>query len=160
VLTALAKDEAFPHDLWSPLFEGLFQLGLWQAALDVSRRAAELSPEDDLAYFSMAHAALRAKQPVTRAIHLLERAVGLNPREPRYRVTLAVQLLGVGRRQAAYECLTALDDEAIESLTCRCCLEKFLRLVIERGDAQRASLVAARLAGLSRESKSKGSAEK
>jgi tetratricopeptide (TPR) repeat protein len=148
ILQSLSRDEALPHDLWSPLFDALCRVGLWHAALAVSRRAAQRRPDDDLAYFSMAHASLRGKQPVSRAIHLLERAIDLNPREARYRVTLAVQLLGVGRRQAAYDCLAALEPAAVESLTCRCCLERFLRLVIERGDAQRAALLAGRLAQL------------
>lgn len=146
VLARLAADDELPYDLWLPVFDGLFHLGMWQAALAVGRRAASERPEDDLAYFSMAHAMLRGRQPTEQAIHLIERAIALNPVESRYRVTLAVQLLRLGRRREAHECVAALSVEAIDAITCRCCLEKFLRLTIDRGDAALASQLAGRLA--------------
>lgn len=146
VLANLAADDSLPYELWLPVFDGLFHLGMWQAALAVSRRAAREHPDDDLVYFSMAHAMLRGRQPVEQAIHLIERAIALNPVEARYRVTLAVKLLRIGRRREAHECVTALGAKAIGAMNCRCCLEKFLRLTIEQGDAELASLLAGRLA--------------
>ncbi len=146
VLARLAADDELPYDLWLSVFDGLFHLGMWQSALAVGRRAANERPDDDLAYFSMAHAMLRGGQPVEQATHLIERAIALNPLESRYRVTLAVQLLRLGRRREAHECVAALSSEAVAAITCRCCLEKFLRLTIDRGDSALAAQLAGRLA--------------
>jgi len=155
VFARLAGDEKLPADIWRPVFEGLMQLGVWQLALAVSRRAARARPEDDIAYYSMALAMLRGKQPVEQAVHLIEKSLALNPSDSRYQVTLAVQLIRLGRHAEAHERIANFSAETLASTSCRCGLEKFLRLAIHGGDAALAARLAERLSQIASTSPSK-----
>ena len=148
ILSDLAMDGSFPAELWEPLYSGMASIGRWQAALAVCRRAGRLRPEDDAICFAASTALVKLGRPPQLALAMLRRAIGLNPSEPRYRVSLAMLLARLGDFEAGYRTFVELSRDEVESIDCRCCLQKALQLCIERGDADRSSWLAARLATL------------
>lgn len=135
-------------ETWQAVHDGLAGLGRWCAALAVCRRAAKQRPDDDAVYFAMAHTLARLGRPPELSINVLRKAICLNPTEPRYRASLAIQLLRLDRRDEAYAGIAALPTEMLEAMTCRCCVQKILQLCIARGDAARAATLAGQLARL------------
>jgi tetratricopeptide (TPR) repeat protein len=148
VYQQLAYDDNRPHEFWPAIFAGLFRLKRWAACLALCRRAAQERPEDDRAYCAMAQALGRLGRQAEIIIAVLEKAIDLNPAEPRYRVLMAMQLLRVARQGAAYQCIATLAPESYADIDCGCCAWKLLRLCVIHGDAQRAALLGARLAQL------------
>lgn len=143
----LANGDLSP-DTWLAVHDGLSSVGRWYAALSLCRRMAQQRPDDDAVYFAMAHTLARLGRPPELSINVLRKAIGLNPAEPRYRASLAIQLLRIDRDEEAYACIAEMPLAAVESLSCRCCLQKILQLCIDSGDAARAAIVAGRLAKL------------
>lgn len=148
VYLQLADDENRPHEFWPAIFAGLFRLKRWAPCLALCRRAAQEHPEDDRAYCAMAQALGRLGRPAETIIAVLEKALDLNPAEPRYRVQMAMQHLRLARQSAAYQCIAALAPESYADIDCGCCAWKLLRLCVAYGDSQRAALLGARLAQL------------
>jgi tetratricopeptide (TPR) repeat protein len=136
-------------ETWQAVHDGLAGLGRWSAALAVCRRAARERPDDDAVYFAMAHALARLGRPPELSINVLRKAISLNPAEPRYRASLAIQLLRLDRRDDAYEVVAAMSPEMLQGMTCRCCLQKVLQLCITSGDAPRSAALAGQLARVS-----------
>jgi tetratricopeptide (TPR) repeat protein len=149
LLADLTADPEFPAELWEPLYNGLCSLERWQAALAVCRRAGRLRPDDDAICFAAANTLARLGRPPQLSLAMLQRAIGLNPAEARYRVSLAMQLARMGQIDEAYQTFSELTRAEIEGINCRCCLHKSLQFCIERGDAGRAAWLASRLATLS-----------
>ena len=149
LLADLTADPEFPAELWESLYNGLCSLERWQAALAVCRRAGRLRPDDDAICFAAANTLARLGRPPQLSLAMLQRAIGLNPAEPRYRVSLAMQLARMGQLDDAYRTFTELTRAEIEGINCRCCLHKALQFCIERGDVVRSSWLAGRLAALS-----------
>lgn len=148
ILSDLAVDGCFPAELWEPLYNGMASIGRWQAALAICRRASRQRPEDDSIYFAASNALVRLGRPPQLALAMLRRAIGLNPSEPRYRISLAMLLARMGDVEAGYRTFVELSREEVESIDCRCCLHKALQLCIDRGDESRSSWLATRLATL------------
>ncbi len=148
VYQQLAEDEARPYELWVELFAGFGRVKLWQAALSVCRRAAQVRADDDAVYYAMAQAMIRLRRPAEMVTSVLLKAVGLNPADARYRVLLATQLLRTGKQRQAYLCVADLPPELFADVSCSCCAWKLLRLCIAFGDATRAALFGAQLAHL------------
>lgn len=136
-------------ETWQAVHDGLAALGRWSAALAVCRRAAKQRPEDDAVYFAMAHTLARMGRPPELSVNVLRKAICLNPTEPRYRASLAIQLLRLGRHDEAYAGVAAMTPQTLQSMTCRCCIQKIMQLCIARGDAPRSAALAGRLARLS-----------
>ncbi len=149
LLTDLVNDSRFPAELWESLYNSLCALERWQAALAVCRQAARQRPEDDALCFAAANTLTRLGRPPQLALAMLRRAIGLNPAEPRYRVSLAMQLARMGQLDDAYRTFCELSRSEVEGINCRCCLHKALQLCIERGDASRSAWLAGRLATMS-----------
>lgn len=158
LLGDLAADPNFPAELWEPLYNGLAALERWQAALAVCRRAGRVRPDDDAICFAAANALGRLGRPPQLSMAMLRRAIGLNPDEPRYRVALAMLHMKLGQMDLAYSAFSELSQREVDSLDCRCCLQKALKLCIERGDVVRSARVASRLAALSNVQRHGGSA--
>jgi tetratricopeptide (TPR) repeat protein len=133
---------------WRAVYEGLSTLGRHCAALAVCRRASQDSPDDDAIYFAVAHTLARLGRPPELSINVLRKAISLNPDEPRYRASLAIQLLRADRRDEAYEGVKGMTLDALRAMSCRCCVQKIMQLCLESGDAPRAATLAGRLAQL------------
>jgi tetratricopeptide (TPR) repeat protein len=146
VYSQLAADDSFPGELWEPLYAGLCTVKKWQAALGFCRRMARERSDDDRVYFAMAHALGRLGRPPELSLNMIRTAIDLNPCEPRYHVSLAVQLLRLGRTDDAYRAIVEISIESLATLSCRCCLQKALQLCIDRGDCMRAATIASQLA--------------
>ncbi len=146
IYSELATDESFPGELWEPLYAGLCTVKRWQAAMGFCRRMVRERSDDDRVYFAMAHGLGRLGRPPELSLNMIRRAIDLNPCEPRYRVSLAVQLLRMGRADDAYRAIVEISIEALATLSCRCCLHKALQLCIDRGDCLRAATIASQLA--------------
>jgi tetratricopeptide (TPR) repeat protein len=149
LLSDLASDSQFPAELWESLYNALCALERWQTALAVCRRAARLRPDDDAICFAAANTLTRLGRPPQLSLAMLRRAIGLNPAEPRYRVSLSLQLVRMGQIDEAYQVFCELTRDEVEGINCRCCLHKALQLCIERGDADRSAWLAGRLATMS-----------
>lgn len=149
LLSDLASDGHFPAELWEPLYNALCAMERWQAALAVCRRAARLRPDDDAICFAAANTLARLGRPPQLSLAMLRRAIGLNPAEPRYRVSLSTQLVRMGQIDEAYRMFCELTRDEVEGINCRCCLQKSLQLCIDRGDAGRSAWLASRLAMIS-----------
>ncbi len=149
VFLALAARTDLPCELWPRLYAGLCAVKRWQAALGVTRRAAQERPDDDQAYYAMAQALARLGRPVEMIVSVLWRAIDLNPADSRYRVLLAIQLVRQGKHRDAYGCVAELEPAAYGELSCACCAWKLLRLCVTYGDAPRAAAFAAQLANIS-----------
>ncbi|MBA4106519.1 MAG: hypothetical protein C0485_12240 [Pirellula sp.] len=149
LLADLTADPEFPAELWESLYNGLCELERWQAALAVCRRAGRQRPDDDAICFAAANTLARLGRPPQLSLAMLRRAIGLNPAEPRYRVSLAMQLVRMGQIDEGYRTFSELTRAEVEGINCRCCLHKSLQLCIERGDVVRSSWLAGRLAALS-----------
>lgn len=149
LLSDLTSDERFPAELWEGLYNGLCALERWQAALAVCRRAARMRPDDDAICFAAANTLGRLGRPPQLSLNMLRRAIGLNPAEPRYRVSLSMQLVRMGQVHEGYRIFCELTRDEVEGINCRCCLHKALHLCIERGDCERSSWLAGRLAAMS-----------
>ena len=149
LLSDLVSDCRFPAELWESLYNSLCALERWQAALAVCRRAARQRPDDDAICFAAANTLTRLGRPPQLALAMLRRAIGLNPAEPRYRVSLAMQLARMGQLDDAYRTFCELSRGEVEGINCRCCLHKALQLCIERGDVNRSAWLAGRLAAMS-----------
>lgn len=145
----LLSKESLPLDYYAALYAGFDRAGKTELALATCRKAIELSPDSDEAYFGMAHSMSKLAYSPRQITSVLRKAVALAPDEPNYRISLVVQLLLTKRRGEAHKILTAGSDALLNNLQCPCIARQVLDLCIWAGDVERCSLLGGVLAKMS-----------
>lgn len=149
----LLQIDSLPVDYYAGLYAGFKRAGKLKLALTASRKAIDLSPENDEAYFGMAHCMSILAYPPRQITGVLRKAVELAPDKPHYRISLVIQLALTKRHSEAYGILTHAADDVFTSITCECVVRKLLDLCAWAGDETRCSRLGGVLAKLKQKSK-------
>ena len=144
----LLKRSALPIDYYAGLYAGFKRAGKLDLALASCRKAVELSPENDEAYFGMAHCMSGLAFPPRQITTILRKAVELAPDKPQYRISLAIQLSLTKRRSEGYEILATKSADILETVNCACVARQLLELCAWAKDEQRCSKLGIMLAKL------------
>ena len=99
----LLARQTLPVDFYAALYAGFKRAGKFDLAMSACRKAIELAPDNDEAYFGMAHSMSALAYPPRQITTVLRRAVDLSPDKPQYRISLALQLSLTKRRGQAYK---------------------------------------------------------
>ncbi|MCH2595172.1 MAG: tetratricopeptide repeat protein [Pirellulales bacterium] len=144
----LLSRQTLPVDYYAGLYAGFKRADKYELAMSACRMAIELLPENDEAYFGMAHCMSALAYPPRQITTVLRKAVELSPDKPQYRISLSLQLSLTKRRSQAYEVLSKREPEILESLSCNCMARQLLELCAWAGDQERCSRLGAVLARL------------
>jgi tetratricopeptide (TPR) repeat protein len=151
------------RDLFVALFsdgtmtvELLMQIGVSLDAIDQPRLAmkacqiaAERDPERSQPYYDMGYYAARCGYPVHVVESLARRAISLEPNRVHYRIGLASLLAKHDRLDEAHAVVRWITtSEQVETINCRCCLERMAALFEQVGDFGRAAECRDRLSRL------------
>ncbi|MCH2115632.1 MAG: tetratricopeptide repeat protein [Pirellulales bacterium] len=145
----LLSRPALPVDYYAGLYAGFNRAGKDELAMTACRKAIELSPDNDEAYFGMAHCMSALAYPPRQITTILRKALDISPDKSEYRISLVLQLFLTKRCRQAYEVLTKREPEILESLSCSCSARQLIELCIWAGDQERCSKLGAILARLS-----------
>ena len=142
--------QPLPMHFYAELYAGFRRAGNPALALKVCRKAVDVCPDNDEAYFGMAHCMSELAFPPRQIINILRKVVELAPDNPRYRVSLAIQLLLTKRREEGYRVLTGGKCDIFEAVVCTRVARQLLELCAWAGDEQRCSQLGALLAKFNR----------
>lgn len=145
----LLAQSSLPVDYYAGLYAGFKRAGKMEAALSACRKAIELSPDNDAAYFGMAHCMSGLAFAPRKITNILRKAVDLAPDKPHYRISLAAQLSLTKRRREGYEILAQKPAAILEAIACSCVARQLLDLCAWAGDEERCAILGALLAQLS-----------
>lgn len=106
-------------------------------AMEVCRKAGAVAPESAQVVYDMSFYAARCGSQASLVEALAWRAVELEPRNVHFRVGLASLLIRLERFSKAYWVVHTLSNEQIQEVTCKCCLERIMRLYLGAGDQER-----------------------
>ncbi len=148
----LFSRQTLPVSFYAGLYAGFKRANRFDLAMSACRRAIELAPENDEAYFGMAHCMSALAYPPRQITAVLQKAVNLAPDKTHYRLSLALQLSLTKRRVQAYDVLAKRKPEILKTLTCSCMARQLLELCVWAGDHERCSLLGGVLAKLSNQS--------
>ncbi|MEN1678634.1 MAG: hypothetical protein AAGJ46_03520 [Planctomycetota bacterium] len=126
--------------VYAGVYTGLRRCGRHDLALRACRAAVELEPDNDAAYYGMAHCMASLRYAAAYVAGVLRRAVELNPDNVVYRASLAVQLLRDGKPSDAYAVLAELAAEELSAIDCHCSAKLIARLCSWAGDKRRAAV--------------------
>lgn len=146
----LLEQETLPVEYYASMYVGFKRAGKFEQAMACCRKAVEIAPENDEAYFAMAHCMSTLAFAPRQVTAVLQKAVELAPDKPNYRISLVTQLALTKRRQEAYEVLTQGAPDVIGTVHCVCVVRQLLTLCAWAGDEQRCSELGVLLARLSR----------
>ncbi|MEM9149656.1 MAG: hypothetical protein AAGB19_04300, partial [Cyanobacteria bacterium P01_F01_bin.3] len=144
----LLAQPTLPVDYYAGLYAGFKRAGKFEQAMASCRKAIELVPDNDEAYFGMAHCMSSLAYPPRQITTILRKALELSPDKPHYRISLALQLMLTKRRSQAYEVLSQREPEMLDTLTCHCMTRQLLDLCAWAGDQERCSRLGEILARL------------
>lgn len=142
----LLAQKTLPLDYYAGLYAGFKRAGKFELAMSACRKAIDISPENDEAYFGMAHCMSALAYSPRQITTLLRKALEIAPDKSQYRISLALQLSLTKRRGQAYQVLSKRDVSILETLTCNCMTRQLLELCIWAGDQERCSKLGAILA--------------
>lgn len=108
-----------------------------ELALSACRKAIQVEPDCDEAYFEMAHRMSLLAYPPRQITGVLRKAVDLAPDNSRYRLALVMQLFLTKRLKEAYAILSAVELRIFNEVTCRCVAHLLLELCAWAGDEKR-----------------------
>lgn len=138
LLRDLLSDEPLCPEFMLRIARGLDRICQSELALDVCRRAAALDPNSAQAHYDMSYYLGRCGRSLQLIESVARRAINLAPDCVKYRIGLAALLSRAGRTQDAYRLVERLNSEQLQSVTCRCCLERVREIYEEAGDWERA----------------------
>ncbi|MCG8450405.1 MAG: hypothetical protein MI725_12625 [Pirellulales bacterium] len=148
----LLAQSPLPVDYYAELYAGFKRAGKLELALSACRKAIELAPDNDEAYFGLAHCMSGLAFAPRQVTTILRKALELAPDKPQYRISLAIQLSLTKRRNEAYGVLAKATPEIIETISCNCAARHLLELCAWAGDEERCSRLGMMLAKLNQES--------
>ncbi|MBX3439697.1 MAG: hypothetical protein KF861_19565 [Planctomycetaceae bacterium] len=148
VLASLIEDESLSSSLLLQVGVGLDAVDAPRLAMAACRRASASDPLAPQPYYDMGYYASRCGYPPRVTESLAKKALSLDPQNATYRMGLASLLMRLHRREDAYAQAQQLDEAQIESVTCRCCLERIAELFESVSDYRRALLCRQRLLAL------------
>jgi tetratricopeptide (TPR) repeat protein len=140
LLVELIRDESLPITLLLQVGTGLDYIGFPNLATEACREAIGRAPECSQAYYDLGYYIGCCGGSDETIECLARKAICLDPDNVRYRVGLAGLLWKHDRMQEAYEFVSQLKKEQIESITCACCLERVVDLYEHSKDYRRAVL--------------------
>lgn len=137
----LLSDDAIPTHFYPGLYAGFKRVGHFQEALATCRKATQRSPDNDEAFFGMAHCMARLGYRPQSIAYVLQRAFQLAPDKSHYRISLVVQFLRMQKKADAYRVLSSAQPSILDGLACPGCVRKLLELCSWAGDAPRCLLL-------------------
>lgn len=139
LFVALFGDGAMTVDLLIEVAAALDAIDQPRLAMKACRIAAERDPERSQPYYDMGYYAARCGYPVHVIEALARRAISLDPNRVNYRIGLASLLAKHGRLDEAHEIVGSITAEQLETVSCRCCLERIAAIFESAGDFARAA---------------------
>ena len=137
MLEHLLSLDDLPVDLCLALNRRFEQADKLESALSACRKAIQLEPDCEAAYFEMAHCMSLLAYPPRQITTILRKTVDLAPDNSRYRLALVMQLYLTKRLKEAYTVLTAANLDLFNEVRCRCVAHLLLELCAWAGDAKR-----------------------
>ena len=135
-----------PAPLLLQIGTGLDYVDRPDLALAVCRRSADISPEYAQTWYDMGYYIGRCGGPNSTIESLARKAVELDPENMRYRVGLAGLLVSRDAYGDAHQLVKDLSNAQIESMTCRCCLQRLIDIYEFAHDYRRVVVGQQRLA--------------
>ncbi len=130
----LATLNEVPVDLLPSISAGLGRSGLPAAAAQVCRRALRHNPDDESAWFALAHFLSRQGAPLSRITSCLRRAFALAPDRLEYRLSLAFAYRRSDHVGLAYRLVAQLSLADLGRLRCQRCLGQLIELYEQAAD--------------------------
>lgn len=127
-----------PPDVYAGLYAGFRRYGHHRLAFNACRAAVEAEPDNHAAYFGMAHCMSSLGYSASYIASVLRTAVQLEPDNPVYRTSLAIQLVSSAQPGQAHAQLCQVPVEALDGVECRCSARKLLELCVWANDERRA----------------------
>jgi len=136
---ALFDDRTMTVELLMQTAVGLDAIAQPRLAMKACQIAAERDPERSQPYYDMGYYAARCGYPVHVVESLARRAISLEPNRVNYRIGLASLLAKHERLDEAHAIVRSITAAQIETVRCRCCLERMAMLFEQVADFGRAS---------------------
>lgn len=124
----LASRDQIPFPLLSGLAIGLSRLKDYDRAMGVCQKAAEIEPNCHHSRYGVAFYMSKSGYPPEFIYPVLTKVVSLAPGIFCYRMAVATVLCRMREFDRAYLSIADATIEELESVTCRCCLERLIRL--------------------------------
>lgn len=144
-LELLIEDEQLSSSLMLQVAVGLDAIDCPHRAMAACRRVPENDPLLPQSYYDLSYYSARCGLPATTTEALVRRAVFLDPGNLAFRVGLCGFLIKQNRLPDAYEVIDVLNDDELEDIDCRCCLERIADLFESVRDHRRNILCRQRL---------------
>lgn len=151
LFVALFDDRSMTIELLMQTAVGLDAIEQPRLAMKACQIAAQRDPERSQPYYDMGYYAARCGYPVHVVESLARRAISLEPNRINYRIGLASLLAKHERLDEAHAVVRSITSSQIETVGCRCCLERIATLFEQVGDYARATGCRERLAQLAGE---------
>lgn len=117
-------------------------------AMEACRRAWKLAADIACIYYDMAYYALRCKCPNRNVESLLRKSVELESDNADFCIGLMSFLRSQGRLEEACEIVAHCSSDSIARVTCRCCIERVIDLMVQAGQSTAAKAWMQRLTTL------------
>jgi tetratricopeptide (TPR) repeat protein len=139
LFVARFDDGTMTVDLLMQTAVGLDGIDQPRLAMKACQIAAERDPERSQPYYDMGYYAARCGYPVHVVESLARRAISLEPNRVNYRIGLASLLAKHERLDDAHAIVRTITATQIETVRCRCCLERMAALFEQVADFGRAT---------------------
>jgi tetratricopeptide (TPR) repeat protein len=136
---ALFGDGTMTVELLMQTAVGLDAIDQPRLAMKACQIAAERDPERSQPYYDMGYYAARCGYPVHVVESLAGRAISHEPDRVNYRIGLASLLAKHERLDEAHAVVRSITPAQIETVCCRCCLERMAWLFEQVADFARAA---------------------
>lgn len=148
IYVSLVKwSDASSDDLFAAA-DGLDRHNRAGLAVVACRTVARRDPDHAEAFYRLGYYMGRSGYPPHLVEGMARRAIRLDPQRASYRVGLSAMLEQAGRIDDAYAVVKSLSEEQLAQVSCRCCLERILRIYESAGDWERAGVCRARVSEL------------
>ena len=130
----LAQSPIFDPEILARLARGLATLGQYVLAADVCQRAVALDPRSHNARYGVAFYLAKAGHPAELIQPILNNVIAMAPDVFFYRVALVTILCRLHLYQQAYLAIADATDAELQSLQCRCCVQRLALLYADSAE--------------------------
>lgn len=160
MLCDLCVADDVPASLLPKLAAAMGQLGDFERAANVCRRAALAQPGDDRPLYGLAYYLRKLGRPSACILRVMRSALELKPDCLAYRVSVAMLTAEVDGVAAAYAVVKSLSGEDLGRIRCASCVGRLQDLFVQAGDRAGSRRCADRLAVLTGESRNQNEMDK
>lgn len=130
----MVRNPETPVSVLLQVATGLDELDAPASAMQACRISLARDPQCAQACYDMSYYAARSGYPLRIVESLARRAISLEPERIHFRVGLVSLLMQHDRTDEAGEVISAVSPDRLQSLNCRCCLERIADLCESLGD--------------------------